>query len=248
MIKKLNSGFSHFKSFMGKYDIIFMVSILVVFVFFNTLKTYDDYGFYDYVYDTITGGVGVSIFFIIFTYINNKLLKKLNNTCEILPRFEDKKAYFKYTIKKMFNYNLFIYATFLVVTIVILMFKSSDFGANYYSSNIPQYIYVIFFIVRYFSILFILSVISAYIYRTFKNNVFLAIPIIIVALPYFFLLYTDEQVNSIMEMKLLYFDYLKFTKYSSFALEISLSLLYILILIGILLIIINISTKRSIGD
>lgn len=248
MIKKLNNSFSHFKSFTGKYDIFFIVSILVVFVFFNTLKTYEGYGFYDYVYLTIADGVGVVIFFSMFTYINNRILKNLNNSCEILPRFESKTKYFQHTINKMLKTNLFIYTTFLLFTLFILVFKSDSLGKSYYVYNIPSYVYIIFFIIRYFSIIFILSIISVFIYRTFKNNIFLTIPLIIISLPNFFPVIMNDKVNSILEMKLLYFHYIEYIKYSSFPLEVSLSFLYILLLVGVLLMIINFSIKRSIGD
>lgn len=148
-------------------------------------------------------------------------------------RLQDKKNYLRQMVHQGLKLNLIWLLCFFLIYLIILFFTNFGYfqGSEIFDYGITSHIYVVFYLIRYFSLSSFLSlfIICFYIFLGEKKTMVLSFIFFIGYILTFFL---DVNLSS-NAFKILPYSYYTLYDYGSFSLEIVYSFLYLLLL-GIL--------------
>lgn len=148
-------------------------------------------------------------------------------------RLQDKKNYLRQMVHQGLKLNLIWLLCFFLIYLIILFFTNFGYfqGSEIFDYGITSHIYVVFYLIRYFSLSSFLSlfIICFYIFLGEKKTMVLSF---IFFIGYILILFLDVNLSS-NAFKILPYSYYTLYDYGSFSLEIVYSFLYLLLL-GIL--------------
>lgn len=160
-------------------------------------------------------------------------------------RLHDKKTYLKQMIRQGLKLNLVWMLCFLLVYLIILFFTNFGFfqGSEIFDYGITSFIYVVFYLIRYFCFSCFLSffIICFYIFLGERKTMLLSLVFFI---GYILTLFLDVNFSD-NAFKILPYSYYTLYDYGSFSLEIVYSILYLLLLEILFYILIYIFLRRK---
>ncbi len=142
-------------------------------------------------------------------------------------RLEDKKKYVKKIMKIVLMSTVLFIIIFVLLYVICLNFQLlNNFSIKQYGYyGISNLLYVLFYLIRFFIILILLSLIIGLIHHRFSYKGSVSIILIILAGFYLF-----DMSSDVVSFQPLLWKYFMLLDYGSFAIEICYSVLYILIL------------------
>lgn len=141
---------------------------------------------------------------------------------------------------------------FLVVFLLLFVFlnlscaSNLDFMNSYQFYNIPNIIYIIFYIVRLYAIMIVVSLFNSFLLEKFSTKVVIGLNIVFYGIffDYNYVPFTDGR-TSILDTSPLIFEYLQLNSYSTFLTEILCFVFALLLPILLLKVILSFNLKRS---
>lgn len=141
---------------------------------------------------------------------------------------------------------------FFVIFLLLFVFlnlscaSNLDFMNNYQFYNIPNIIYIIFYIVRLYAIMIVVSLFNSFLLEKFSTKVVIGLNIVFYGIffDYNYVPFTDGR-TSILDTSPLIFEYLQLNSYSTFLTEILCSIFALLLPILLLKVILSFNLKRS---
>lgn len=186
------------------------------------------------------------ILFLILAYSTFEVSKNYSKSFAMITRYDDKKQYINNLIKV--NICVTITALILSFMISIILFSFRYIGnykiVEFIYSEVNVVVYYVFFVVRYIIISLLINNIFLLLTKnlgSMLSSLFTAVIILLMYGP----IYKAAIVESFKDITLLPGYFLSIKLYNTFGLEISASLLMILILIVINYIIYKITIKRK---
>lgn len=185
------------------------------------------------------------VFFLLifFNTINTYVLYD-KNLFHII-RLKNKKEYlYNLIINVLFNNSIIFFLNILIL-IVGLNFLGRKFiiysWMNYY---VPNIIYLFFYIVRYFFLIQIVSILNVFLVKLIGKKSTFLINAINCSTFYFSLYNPKLMIDSFNKFQLLMSEYIRFHMYTNFSLEILFSTIYISILLLICYVLFKFSIKK----
>ena len=141
---------------------------------------------------------------------------------------------------------------FLVVFLFLFVFlnlscaSNLEFMNSYQFYNIPNIIYIIFYIVRLYAIMIVVSLFNSFLLEKFSTKVVIGLNIVFYGIffDYNYVPFTDGR-TSILDTSPLIFEYLQLNSYSTFLTEILCSVFALLLPILLLKVILSFNLKRN---
>lgn len=165
------------------------------------------------------------------------------NTYYII-RFNDRKEYLIQLIKNVLTSNTIIFIINILVAFIFLNFFGGKLVIqNYMNYNIPNILYMIFYIARFLILSSIISIINTCLLKLIDSKIIILMNSCC-WITFIFYPYSPSLINSIFNMPLMLCDYFRTELYSNFFMESACSILYIIVLIVITAIIFNISKNK----
>lgn len=169
------------------------------------------------------------------------------NSCYII-RFNNKKEYLIQLIKNILISNTILFIINLLVSLIFLNFFGNQFIIKKYdiygiSYNIPNLLYIVFYMFRFYIIVSIISLINACLIKLVNSKCAIFINVLL-WIVFIFYPYNSHVINSISDIPLVFCSYFRVQFYSGFALESACSILYIFMLLIIGLVLFNIAKNR----
>ena len=186
------------------------------------------------------------ILFLILAYSTYEVSKNYSKSFVMITRYDDKRQYLNNLIKV----NTFVSATSIMISFMITFILFSikyieDYKViNFIYSEINIVIYYIFFVIRYI----IISLLINNIFLLFTKNIGTTLSALLSSIIVFLMygpVYKAAIVESFKDVTLLPGYFLSIKAYSNFGLEVSASLLMILILLIINVLLYTITIKRK---
>lgn len=144
--------------------------------------------------------------------------------------------------------SIMFFVIFLLLFVFLNLFCASnlEFMNSYQFYNIPNIIYIIFYIVRLYAIMIVVSLFNSFLLEKFSTKVVIGLNIVFygIFLDYNYLPFTDGR-TSILDTSPLIFEYLQLNSYSTFLTEILCSIFALLLPILLLKVILSFNLKRS---
>ena len=184
-------------------------------------------------FEYIDAFISVNNLFIYNTIIAAILLLSTLNTIKIFEqnkiltiRFQKKEKYFLELLKTVLIVNLIvILLNFILLLTNLNFFANSLKIQNFVVYNIPNILYAVFIFLKKIFLFEFLSVIFLISNQKLNKNLSIIVSLVIVLL-LFVAPYSDIYINSIFNIRLFYWDYFVYHRYSSFLLELSLTSIY----------------------
>lgn len=175
-----------------------------------------------------------------------KIINMFKDNEIILLRYHKKIDYFRLCISNSLKSSILYYIIFVSFIILFTFIFSNNIGNTlYYYYGISSFLYLVLYLIRLFAILYLIALISAFIMQFINNKIVYIVPLIF---PFVLLLSSGNinvNIDSILDFKLNFVYYLSYNHYSNFILEIFMSLLYIMLLVGVLIFIIKLFLNRK---
>lgn len=144
--------------------------------------------------------------------------------------------------------SIMFFVIFLLLFVFLNLFCASnlEFMNSYQFYNIPNIIYIIFYIVRLYAIMIVVSLFNSFLLEKFSTKVVIGLNIVFygIFLDYNYVPFTDGR-TSIIDTSPLIFEYLQLNSYSTFLTEILCSIFALLLPILLLKVILSFNLKRS---
>lgn len=185
----------------------------------------------------------IFMFAILFLNTLNICIMFNNSFSFYIIRLENKKKYIKELLKNVLLFNLMhLIIFFLLYFIVLFLLNSPIFTIhNYQNYDISNLLYLVFYLGRYVIISLIICLISTLLYVNFKLKAVFLLDISFIT-SFLLIMTKDQIVSSIFIFPWEYFTNIRF---DNFSLEISSSILYILVLEIIMYVLYNFSLKNK---
>lgn len=172
-----------------------------------------------------------------------------NNNYFFKIRLDSKQNEIKELLKcSVYANSIMFFVIFLLLFVFLNLFCASnlDFMNNYQFYNIPNIIYIIFYIVRLYAIMIVVSLFNSFLLEKFSTKVVIGLNIVFygIFLDYNYVPFTDGR-TSILDTSPLIFEYLQLNSYSTFLTEILCSIFALLLPILLLKVILSFNLKRS---
>lgn len=175
-----------------------------------------------------------------------KIINMFKDNEIILLRYHKKIDYFRLCISNSLKSSILYYIIFVSFIILFTFIFSNNIGNTlYYYYGISSFLYLVLYLIRLFAILYLIALISAFIMQFINNKIVYIVPLIF---PFVLLLSSGNinvNIDSILDFKFNFVYYLSYNHYSNFILEIFMSLLYVMLLVGILIFIIKLFLNRK---
>lgn len=231
---KIKQLFSKIDFHFSKKKNLLIFLLLFIGVILPTLSGSESFNFWNKLYNILNNPVYNMLLFISIginsIYMASEYMKNYN----ILSRYQNIKIATKQCIKDIIIFTSYlIIISFIIAVAGAVIFSFGDLKMiNHQIYNFPIIFYILFFLFR--SII-MASIINSIIYLLFlKFDNVITIIIILVNSSLFFLLPGDLSIiDHFYEMHFLYYNYYNIVNYSSFLLEIVVSMIEIIILISI---------------
>ncbi len=172
-----------------------------------------------------------------------------NNNYFFKIRLDSKQNEIKELLKcSVYANSIMFFVIFLLLFVFLNLFCASnlDFMNNYQFYNIPNIIYIIFYIVRLYAIMIVVSLFNSFLLEKFSTKVVIGLNIVFYGIffDYNYVPFTDGR-TSILDTSPLIFEYLQLNSYSTFLTEILCSVFALLLPILLLNILLNLNVKKS---
>ena len=172
-----------------------------------------------------------------------------NNNYFFKIRLDSKQNEIKELLKcSVYANSIMFFVIFLLLFVFLNLFCASnlEFMNSYQFYNIPNIIYIIFYIVRLYAIMIVVSLFNSFLLEKFSTKVVIGLNIVFygIFLDYNYVPFTDGR-TSIIDTSPLIFEYLQLNSYSTFLTEILCSIFALLLPILLLKVILSFNLKRS---
>lgn len=172
-----------------------------------------------------------------------------NNNYFFKIRLDSKQNEIKELLKcSVYANSIMFFVIFLLLFVFLNLSCASnlDFMNNYQFYNIPNIIYIIFYIVRLYAIMIVVSLFNSFLLEKFSTKVVIGLNIVFYGIffDYNYVPFTDGR-TSILDTSPLIFEYLQLNSYSTFLTEILCSVFALLLPILLLKVILSFNLKRS---
>ena len=206
------------------------LSIIVVFIsnIVGVINDYQNLTFFSIVHELLTDKLHFTILQLLIFFNIIKISNDMKNLMAI-SRYKDYFTYLKTLLKNIIVFVIFILIVDLFFNIVIACLRSNfDFTLVYHEFyDIPLLIYLLFFILREFIIIVLISTIVFELYSYTKNTI---VKIAIFLIPVISFFYNPRVIKDLFKIPLLYSAYLTNVIYSNIFIEITGSIIQIFIL------------------
>lgn len=228
--------------------------ILIVMSFIITFFVMTNYGLNKSYSTALLGALTSNIYLVcglflplLITTIN--IYNIFNNNYFLAIRISSKKERLKEQLKNIFYSNsLMFLIAFLILLVGLNLTCASnlEFMNNYQFYNIPNIIYIIFYIIRLYIILMIVSLFNGMMLEKISSKLVIFLNIVFCGIIF---MYPYVPINtgrtSILDTSPLIFEYLQLNSYSTFFTEILCSIFSLLLPILLLKIILNLNIKKN---
>lgn len=172
-----------------------------------------------------------------------------NNNYFFKIRLDSKQNEIKELLKcSVYANSIMFFVIFLLLFVFLNLSCASnlEFMNSYQFYNIPNIIYIIFYIVRLYAIMIVVSLFNSFLLEKFSTKVVIGLNIVFygIFLDYNYVPFTDGR-TSILDTSPLIFEYLQLNSYSTFLTEILCSIFALLLPILLLKVILSFNLKRS---
>lgn len=172
-----------------------------------------------------------------------------NNNYFFKIRLDSKQNEIKELLKcSVYANSIMFFVIFLLLFVFLNLFCASnlEFMNSYQFYNIPNIIYIIFYIVRLYAIMIVVSLFNSFLLEKFSTKVVIGLNIVFYGIffDYNYVPFTDGR-TSILDTSPLIFEYLQLNSYSTFLTEILCSIFALLLPILLLKVILSFNLKRS---
>lgn len=206
------------------------LSIIVVFIsnIVGVINDYQNLTFFSIVHELLTDKLHFTILQLLIFFNIIKISNDMKNIM-VISRYKDYFTYLKTLLKNIIVFVIFILIVDLFFNIVIACLRSNfDFTLVYHEFyDIPLLIYLLFFILREFIIIVLISTIVFELYSYTKNTI---VKIAIFLTPVISFFYNPRVIKELFKIPLLYSAYLTNVIYSNIFIEITGSIIQIFIL------------------
>ena len=177
----------------------------------------------------------------IYNFFNNNYFFKI--------RLDSKQNEIKELLKcSVYANSIMFFVIFLLLFVFLNLSCASnlEFMNSYQFYNIPNIIYIIFYIVRLYAIMIVVSLFNSFLLEKFSTKVVIGLNIVFYGIffDYNYVPFTDGR-TSILDTSPLIFEYLQLNSYSTFLTEILCSIFALLLPILLLNILLNLNVKKS---
>ena len=177
----------------------------------------------------------------IYNFFNNNYFFKI--------RLDSKQNEIKELLKcSVYANSIMFFVIFLLLFVFLNLSCASnlEFMNSYQFYNIPNIIYIIFYIVRLYAIMIVVSLFNSFLLEKFSTKVVIGLNIVFYGIffDYNYVPFTDGR-TSILDTSPLIFEYLQLNSYSTFLTEILCSVFALLLPILLLKVILSFNLKRS---
>ncbi len=172
-----------------------------------------------------------------------------NNNYFFKIRLDSKQNEIKELLKcSVYANSIMFFVIFLLLFVFLNLSCASnlEFMKSYQFYNIPNIIYIIFYIVRLYAIMIVVSLFNSFLLEKFSTKVVIGLNIVFYGIffDYNYVPFTDGR-TSILDTSPLIFEYLQLNSYSTFLTEILCSVFALLLPILLLNILLNLNVKKS---
>lgn len=229
MKKKLDNYIIDTITRTSKFKILFILSIFLAFFGAYGLGA-NNKDFFGTILISFSSGY-FNLGFLLLLFLNTiHFCSWFSHYDSYIIRLKDKKDYLKQMIRQGLKLNLIWIFSFFFIYLIILSFTNFGYfqGNKIFSYEISSYIYVIFYLLRYFGFACLLSffIICFYVFLGERKTMILSF---IFFIGYILTLFLDVDFSK-NNFKILFYSYYMLYDYGSFSLEIFYSVLYLLLL------------------
>lgn len=160
-----------------------------------------------------------------------------------LIRMRTKKEAYKETVRIVVFSNLFLILLFMILLFIFLIFfKAGNFGKLEYFvyRNVEDWIYILFYLLRYFLIIIIFSKIDVLLLNRRRHELSIILTVVLCCL----ILSNKTDLTKIYHFSLAPWSYFDMRRYTNFFIEVCNSVLYLFILETIILVLNFILMKK----
>ena len=161
----------------------------------------------------------------------------------IIIRCKTKKEYLKKLISFIVMINLILLITHYMIMIILLFLNSYGFIVKKYIYGLPNYVYLIWSVIKkiiaceFLSVLF--ALVTKNVIKPYNVIINFVLCLLIFAYPYI-----DNEVTSLSNIFIFYWEYFVYHRYSSFVLEVSAFGFYHSLYAGLLLLMYHFTLKK----
>ena len=184
---------------------------------------------------------------LLITTIN--IYNVFNSNYFLAIRISSKKERLKELLKNIFFSSSFVFLIIILILLIglnLVCASNLEFMNSYQFYNIPNIIYIIFYIIRLYVILVIVSVFNGFILDSFSSKFVIFLNVIFYGIIFMYpYIPISAGRTSILDTSPLIFEYLQLNSYSTFLTEILCSIFALLLPILLLNILLNLNVKKS---
>lgn len=244
MKKKLDNYIIDTITRTSKFKILFILSIFLAFFGAYGLGA-NNKDFFGTILISFSSGY-FNLGFLLLLFLNTiHFCSWFSHYDSYIIRLKDKKDYLKQMIRQGLKLNLIWIFSFFFIYLIILSFTNFGYfqGNKIFSYEISSYIYVIFYLLRYFGFACLLSffIICFYVFLGERKTMILSF---IFFIGYILTLFLDVDFSK-NNFKILFYSYYMLYDYGSFSLEVFYSVLYLLLLECFLYFLVYIFMKKK---
>lgn len=174
-----------------------------------------------------------ALFLLLIMFNSFNIFTELEKKYNILIRYENIGEFYKKSFKIILFVDIIIFLITVLFSLLVSYFSVSRMSFdNYLFYNIKDILYLAFYLFRFFTISYILSVIAILIYKLLGKTY----SVLFITLSSMLLtggVTNTSLITSVFDLRLYHGYYFSIIKYSGFIFEICMSLLYISILLVI---------------
>lgn len=228
--KLINANIKHM---LNAYRFKIIILFIICFNLFGCIYIAISKNYLDALFSTLSNPY-YSLLLLSLTLVNTintfNIFEKKDN---YIIRFENREKYLKQLIINIFVSNTVLFVINLFVLLIFLnLFIGNYFViTSWHNYNIPNIIYLLFYITRIFTIIQIVSIINSLLFKLLNFKIVIILNGLIYG-PFIFGNHINETIDSLLKIKILIHEYFLYNEYAGFLLEIIYSSIYIICLCG----------------
>lgn len=239
---------ANIKHMLNEYRFKIIVLFIICFNLFGCIYIAIGKNYLDALFSTLSNPY-YSLLLLSLTLVNTiNTFDTFEKKDNYIIRFENREKYLKQLVINIFVSNSVLFIINLVVLLICLnLFIGSYFVIeSWYNYNIPNLIYLMFYIIRIFIIIQIVSIINSLLLKLLNFKIVIILNCLIYG-PFIFGNHISRTIDSLSKIKILINEYFLYNEYGGFLSEIVYSSIYIICLYGIATILFHF-TKNKMGN
>lgn len=229
------------KIYLDTKTIIYFATLLIFTIASSFINSFTYSSFFGNLFSSFSDSLSIIFVFCFIFFTTNKILNIFKENEFILLRYPKKIDYYKLCISNSLKSSALYYLIYILVNVIFVFLVSKNIGMTIYPFyNISSSLYLLFYLIRKFIIIYLISLISVFIIQFFNNKIKYIVPLIFASILFLSPTFYDFKIDSILKFQFNFASYFNYYEYSNFIFEIFMSSLYVMLLVGFLILVINI--------